>query len=58
MLKGWSAMLATSRANLFKVDYNLCGESKQEFVYRYDLMDRIEDLEKQKASINSLREEE
>jgi len=58
MLKGYSAMLATSSANLFKVDYTLRGESKQEFVYRYDLVDRMEDLERQKASINSLREEE
>lgn len=58
MLKGCSAMLATSCANLFRVDYTLRGESKQEFVYRYDLVDRMEDLERQKASINSLREEE
>jgi len=58
MLKSYSNLLSNSSANLFKVDYNLQGENRQEFVYRYDLVDRMEYLESCRALINSLREEE
>ena len=58
MLKSYSNLLSNSSANLFKVDYNLQGENRQAFVYRYDLVDRMEYLESRRAFINSLREEE
>ena len=58
MLKAHSRFLIESDATLFKVDYSLNGELKREFVYRYDLVDRMDYLETASAKILNLRKEE
>ncbi len=58
MITNASRVISRSDANLFRLDFNLKGTQKREFVYRYDLVDRVMDLNAQNARAITIREED
>jgi len=58
MISLGSKMISSSDANLFMVESALGGATKREFIYRGDLVDKLELLRAQRANILSIREED
>lgn len=53
-----SKTISSSNANLFMIEFALKGNVKREFVYRYDLVDRLGALGLENAKVLSIREED
>jgi len=58
MISLGSKMISSSNANLFMVEFALKGTTKKEFIYRYDLVDRLGILDTENAKILNIREED